>query len=203
MTQKQVLAFKLVSEWVFQDHPSVSSSSSSSSAAPRVVDDFGVQKLLGRGGEKLLFELHSHSKFSDGFFSPSKVVERAHINGVSFNILSSIKVRVFYAQPIGKYSLFFFLTKLKNSQLFCSYMARNKTKYYNKLSRISEFVINRREIGRPLNFVVFWFNFSFWYYPQIKEPESDNGSVFISLFENFQKYVRFQPRCFANIPAII
>jgi len=64
-------------------------------------------------------------------------------------------------------------------------MARNKTKYYNKLSRISEFVINRREIGRPLNFVVFWFNFSFWYYPQIKEPESDNGSVFISLFENF------------------
>ncbi|KAH1203663.1 5'-3' exoribonuclease [Glycine max] len=39
-------------------------------------------KLLGRGGEKLLFELHSHSKFSDGFFSPSKVVERAHINAM-------------------------------------------------------------------------------------------------------------------------
>ena len=95
MTHEQVLAFKLVSEWVFLDHPSASSSSSS--AASCVVDDFGVQKPLGRGGEKLLFELHSHSKFSDGFFSPSKVVERAHINGVSFNILSSIKVRVFYA----------------------------------------------------------------------------------------------------------
>ncbi|XP_027921744.1 uncharacterized protein LOC114179562 [Vigna unguiculata] len=84
MTNDQVLAFKFVSEWVFLDHPSASSSSSSSSpsSASCVVDDFGVQKPVGRGGEKLVFELHSHSKFSDGFFSPSKVIERAHINGV-------------------------------------------------------------------------------------------------------------------------
>ncbi|KAL5562910.1 hypothetical protein UlMin_032657 [Ulmus minor] len=78
MTVEQTLAFKSVSEWVFLDQPS----SLSSNAASWVVDDFGVQKSLGRGGEKLVFELHSHSKFSDGFLSPSKLVDRAHGNGV-------------------------------------------------------------------------------------------------------------------------
>lgn len=86
MTHQQILALKCVSEWVFLDHPS----SASASAASCVVDDFGVQKPVGRGGEKLLFELHSHSKFSDGFFSPTKVVERAHINGVSFTLLFTV-----------------------------------------------------------------------------------------------------------------
>ncbi|CAL0318307.1 unnamed protein product [Lupinus luteus] len=80
MTHEQVLAFKSVSEWVFLDQPS--SSTSSASLASCVVDDFGVQKAVGRGGEKVVFELHSHSKCSDGFLSPSKVVERAHMNGV-------------------------------------------------------------------------------------------------------------------------
>uniref|UniRef100_A0A803Q900 Polymerase/histidinol phosphatase N-terminal domain-containing protein n=1 Tax=Cannabis sativa TaxID=3483 RepID=A0A803Q900_CANSA len=65
-----------MSEWVSQDQ------SSFVTAASCVVDDFGVQKSLGRGGEKLVFELHSHSKCSDGFLSPSKLVERAHGNGV-------------------------------------------------------------------------------------------------------------------------
>jgi len=98
MTNDQVLAFKFVSEWVFLDHPSASSSSSSSSpsAASCVVDDFGVQKPVGRGGEKLVFELHSHSKFSDGFFSPSKVIERAHINGVSFNLGLTFQMVFFF-----------------------------------------------------------------------------------------------------------
>jgi hypothetical protein len=81
MTAEQTLAFKSVSEWVFLDQPS----SLPSSSASFVVDDFGVQKSLGKGGEKLVFELHSHSKFSDGFLSPTKLVERAHGNGVSFN----------------------------------------------------------------------------------------------------------------------
>ncbi|KAF4365942.1 hypothetical protein F8388_019186 [Cannabis sativa] len=76
MTVEQTLAFKSVSEWVSQDQ------SSFVTAASCVVDDFGVQKSLGRGGEKLVFELHSHSKCSDGFLSPSKLVERAHGNGV-------------------------------------------------------------------------------------------------------------------------
>ena len=88
MTPEQTLAFKSVSEWVFLDHPSTSSSSSSLSfsaaAASFLVDDFGVQKSLGKGGEKMVFDLHSHSKCSDGFLSPTKLVEKAHVNGVSF-----------------------------------------------------------------------------------------------------------------------
>lgn len=79
MTTEQSVAFKYVSEWAFLDSPSFSPSS----AASFLVDDFGVQKSRGRGGEKVVFELHSHSKFSDGFLSPSKLVERAHTNGVS------------------------------------------------------------------------------------------------------------------------
>lgn len=85
MTHEQVLAFKSVSEWVFLDQPS--SALAPPSAASCVVDDFGVQKTLGKGGDKVLFELHSHSKCSDGFLSPSKVIEKAHMNGVSFLIL--------------------------------------------------------------------------------------------------------------------
>lgn len=80
MTHEQVLAFKSVTEWVFLEHPS----SSLALAPSSVVDDFGVQKPVGRNGDRILFELHSHSKCSDGFLSPSKVVERAHMNGVSF-----------------------------------------------------------------------------------------------------------------------
>lgn len=85
MTSEQAAAFKYVTEWVYLDH----SNSLASSAAASVVDDFGVQKSLGKGGEKVVFELHSHSKFSDGFLTPSKLVERAHGNGVSFNFLLS------------------------------------------------------------------------------------------------------------------
>ncbi|GKV52462.1 hypothetical protein SLEP1_g59039 [Rubroshorea leprosula] len=75
MTAEQFSAFKSVSEWVYLDQQHLS-------AASCVVDDFGVQKSQGRGGEKLVFELHCHSKHSDGFLSPSKLVERAHMNGV-------------------------------------------------------------------------------------------------------------------------
>ncbi|CAK8578042.1 unnamed protein product [Lathyrus sativus] len=78
MTHEQVLAFKSVTEWVFLAHPS----SSLALAPSSLVDDFGVQKPLGKNGDRVLFELHSHSKCSDGFLSPSKVVERAHMNGV-------------------------------------------------------------------------------------------------------------------------
>ncbi|XP_038886806.1 3',5'-nucleoside bisphosphate phosphatase [Benincasa hispida] len=78
MTSEQAAAFKYVTEWVYLDQ----SNSLASSAAASVVDDFGVQKSLGKGGEKVVFELHSHSKFSDGFLTPSKLVERAHGNGV-------------------------------------------------------------------------------------------------------------------------
>lgn len=69
MSAEQTQAMKSVSEWVLLDH--------SSSA---VLDDFGVQqKTLVK---PLVFELHSHSKCSDGFLSPAKLVERAHGNQV-------------------------------------------------------------------------------------------------------------------------
>lgn len=69
MSAEQTQALKSVSEWVLLDH--------SSSA---VLDDFGVQqKTLVK---PLVFELHSHSKCSDGFLSPAKLVERAHGNQV-------------------------------------------------------------------------------------------------------------------------
>ncbi|XP_022763715.1 uncharacterized protein LOC111309112 isoform X2 [Durio zibethinus] len=79
MTADQTLAFKSVTEWVYLDRQN---SSSTAALSSWLVHDFGVQKSLGRGMEKVVFELHSHSKHSDGFLSPSKLVERAHGNGV-------------------------------------------------------------------------------------------------------------------------
>ncbi|KAG5229244.1 PHP domain-containing family protein [Salix suchowensis] len=61
MTAEQALALKSVSEWVYLDRQLT---------------------VMMRREDKVVFELHSHSKFSDGFLSPSKLVERAHGNGV-------------------------------------------------------------------------------------------------------------------------
>ncbi|KAK2982346.1 hypothetical protein RJ640_009043 [Escallonia rubra] len=74
MTVEQTVAHKSVSEWVFLG----SSAAASSVTGPD--DDFAVvqTKVL----EKLVFDMHSHSICSDGFLSPSKLVERAHQNGV-------------------------------------------------------------------------------------------------------------------------
>lgn len=71
MTTEQTLSFKYVSEWVFLDQPS----SSSSDSYCVVNDGFGVKKSgRGRGEEeKVMFELHSHSKFGDGFLFLSPV----------------------------------------------------------------------------------------------------------------------------------
>lgn len=79
MTTEQAEAVKSVSDWLFVGSSSPPSSSSSS------LDDFAVTINSGslRCGEKLVFELHSHSNRSDGFLSPSKLVEKAHNNGVS------------------------------------------------------------------------------------------------------------------------
>lgn len=77
-TSDQSQAIKSVTDWLFVG--------SSSSPPP---DDFAVTINTAslRRGEKLVFELHSHSNRSDGFLSPSKLVQRAHTNGVSFHIL--------------------------------------------------------------------------------------------------------------------
>ncbi|KAI9103505.1 hypothetical protein K1719_023128 [Acacia pycnantha] len=80
MTTEQTLALKTVSEWVFLDH-----SSPSPDSLCLEDDGFGEQKStvgIGQEEKKVVFELHSHSKFSDGFLSPSKLLERAHGNGV-------------------------------------------------------------------------------------------------------------------------
>ncbi|XP_057977114.1 uncharacterized protein LOC131164145 isoform X1 [Malania oleifera] len=73
MTAEQIVAHNFVNEWVFLE---------SSSVSLDVADEFGVQKVRARVAEKVVFELHSHSTCSDGFLPPSKLVERAHANGV-------------------------------------------------------------------------------------------------------------------------
>ncbi|KAJ8560367.1 hypothetical protein K7X08_004425 [Anisodus acutangulus] len=70
MTSEQTWAYNCVSEWVFLDHRSPHSPT----------DDFALP--WNQPKDKLLFELHSHSIHSDGFLSPSNLVDRAHQNGV-------------------------------------------------------------------------------------------------------------------------
>ncbi|KAL1822888.1 hypothetical protein ACET3Z_009666 [Daucus carota] len=76
----QLSAYKSVSEWVFLGQSS-SSSNPSSSSAISFDDDFRVV-FNPKFSDKLVFDLHSHSICSDGYLSPSKLVERAHQNGV-------------------------------------------------------------------------------------------------------------------------
>lgn len=77
----QLVAYKSVSEWVFLGQSSPSSSSSN----PSFDDEFRVH-FHPSFSDKLVFDLHSHSICSDGYLSPSKLVERAHQNGVSLSI---------------------------------------------------------------------------------------------------------------------
>ncbi|XP_064977370.1 uncharacterized protein LOC135619364 [Musa acuminata AAA Group] len=73
-TAEQKLALRYVHEWAFRDSPPAS-------PAGDAPDDFAPQsshKIV----DPVVFELHCHSNHSDGFLSPSAVVERAHSNGV-------------------------------------------------------------------------------------------------------------------------
>jgi hypothetical protein len=79
MTLEQTLAYKSVIEWVFLGQSSFGSSCSSVTILD---DDFAVKLNHTKSSEKLVFDLHSHSICSDGFLSPSKLVERAHQHGV-------------------------------------------------------------------------------------------------------------------------
>ncbi|KAL0365134.1 UNVERIFIED_CONTAM: 5'-3' exoribonuclease [Sesamum angustifolium] len=76
MTLEQTVAYKAVNEWVSLDQ----SNSASVDAFLDDDDDFGVQ--CYRPKEKLVFEFHCHTTCSDGFLSPTKLVERAHQKGV-------------------------------------------------------------------------------------------------------------------------
>lgn len=74
MTAEQTLALKYVNEWVHLAQPQVDDSGKG--------DDF-LPEMVGRAtvSDKVVFELHSHSFCSDGFLSPSALVEKAHQNG--------------------------------------------------------------------------------------------------------------------------
>ncbi|RAL44987.1 unnamed protein product [Cuscuta campestris] len=67
----QSSAHTSVCEWVFLDQKS---------SGKNLDGDFLVHSNQRR--ENLVFEMHCHSNHSDGFLPPSKVVERAHQNGV-------------------------------------------------------------------------------------------------------------------------
>ncbi|CAH9074723.1 unnamed protein product [Cuscuta epithymum] len=71
MTSEQSSAHNSISEWVFLDQR----------RPGKILDDDFLVPWHQRK-EKLVFELHTHSTHSDGYLSPSKVVERAHQNGV-------------------------------------------------------------------------------------------------------------------------
>ncbi|KAK9166909.1 hypothetical protein Scep_002100 [Stephania cephalantha] len=87
-TAEQTLYAKSVREWVSLDSSS-SSSSSSDSTPPSLDDDFGLRSCVG--DDKLVFDLHSHSIFSDGFLSPTALVERAHRNGFDLQDIQDYK----------------------------------------------------------------------------------------------------------------
>ncbi|XP_006649539.1 5'-3' exoribonuclease [Oryza brachyantha] len=78
----QALALDYVRAWVL---PAASAPPTKPSAADAAGDGFlphQASKMASGGGGSVLFELHSHSNHSDGFLSPSALVERAHRNGV-------------------------------------------------------------------------------------------------------------------------
>ncbi|KAF3785481.1 hypothetical protein EJ110_NYTH27791 [Nymphaea thermarum] len=71
---EQASATKYVKDWFYADSTLPSSPPSSCLA------DFEVPKSVWCP-EPIVFELHSHSICSDGFLSPSALVERAHRKG--------------------------------------------------------------------------------------------------------------------------
>ncbi|KAG6425070.1 hypothetical protein SASPL_115494 [Salvia splendens] len=77
MEVEQRVAYKAVREWVFLEQ---SNSCGNSLDTCVVDDDFGVQCYQPK--EKLVFEFHCLTTCSDGFLSPTKLVERAHHRGV-------------------------------------------------------------------------------------------------------------------------
>ncbi|GER55519.1 DNA polymerase III PolC-type [Striga asiatica] len=77
MTLEQTVAYKAVSEWIFLDQSN--SNCNPLSFGDPFLDDFGVKWYQPK--EKLVFEFHCHTTCSDGFLSPTKLVERAHQKG--------------------------------------------------------------------------------------------------------------------------
>lgn len=87
MTAEQTLALKSVNEWVCLAQQSGNNNGDEDMGKG---DDF-LPETMRRAQvcEKVVFDLHSHSICSDGYLSPSALVEKAHQNGVSFLFFSS------------------------------------------------------------------------------------------------------------------
>ncbi|KAL4197518.1 hypothetical protein AMTRI_Chr04g188660 [Amborella trichopoda] len=87
MNAEETFASKCVWKWANNNGALLNSSSSSSSSSGEDEDFNDVQKSL-RVAEPVVFELHSHSTRSDGFLSPTALVERAHRSGVKILALT-------------------------------------------------------------------------------------------------------------------
>jgi hypothetical protein len=81
----QALALDYVRAWA---HPTPPPEPSTADAGVSFLPPQAARMACGGGGGNVLFELHSHTKHSDGFLSPSALVERAHRNGVSLSVAS-------------------------------------------------------------------------------------------------------------------
>ncbi|KAL2937261.1 5'-3' exoribonuclease [Bienertia sinuspersici] len=80
MTAEQTSALKSVNEWVFMAEQSINNEGDE---LKEKYDDFLPESMYrARVSEKVVFELHTHSICSDGFLTPSALVEKAHQNGV-------------------------------------------------------------------------------------------------------------------------
>ncbi|KMT01476.1 hypothetical protein BVRB_9g214830 [Beta vulgaris subsp. vulgaris] len=76
MTVEQTSALKSVNEWVYlAQHADEQEKIKEDDFLPEIMR-------IARVSENIVFELHSHTICSDGFLSPSALVEKAHQNGV-------------------------------------------------------------------------------------------------------------------------
>ena len=79
----QALALDYVRAWA---HPAPPPEPSTADAGDGFLPPQAARMACGSGGGNVLFELHCHSNHSDGFLSPSALVQRAHRNGVSLSL---------------------------------------------------------------------------------------------------------------------
>ncbi|KAK6945692.1 hypothetical protein RJ641_013236 [Dillenia turbinata] len=127
LSGEQLMALKSIKEWVFLEHHSSSSSSSSN------IDDFGSPFInhSPKSADKILFELHSHSKCSDGLLSPSALVEVAHQKGES-ELAEPVHILAYYSScgPTRSEELDKLLAKIRDGRYL---RAKNMVSKLNSL----------------------------------------------------------------------
>lgn len=95
----QTLALDYVRAWA---HPTPPPEPSTADAVDGFLPPHAARMACG-GGANVLFELHSHSNHSDGFLSPSALVERAHRNGVSRSLSSPLLARQVFEKMLARF----------------------------------------------------------------------------------------------------